>query len=162
MMDHSEEYQCLYHESAWRALAARPWLFCTAIWVLFDFASAQRAEGQSFGINDKGLVSRDRNVKKDAFYFYKAQWSKEPFVYIASRRFVARTEAVTQVKVYSNQPSVELLHNGQSLGTRIVDQGIATWDEVQLIPWANRFVAKATDVVDNVDWILNVYYNPWV
>lgn len=160
-MDHSEEYQCLYHEASWRALRERPWLACTSVWVLFDFASAERAEGERLGINDKGLVTRDRKLKKDAFFFYKAQWSREPFVYITSRRFVARTRAKTEVKVYSNLPFVELLHNGRSLGRRAVEAGVALWREVELTPWANEMVASAGDVKDSVVWILNVFHNPW-
>lgn len=162
MMDHSEEYQCLYHEAAWEALRTRPWLFCTAIWDMFDFASAGRAEGESLGINDKGLVTRDRKLNKDAFYFYKAQWSREPFVYIASRRFVARTLAQTTVKIYSNQAVVELQHNGKSLGTQPVKNGTAVFPEVTLTPWANRMVARSGTLEDVAVWILNVYYNPWV
>jgi beta-galactosidase len=160
-MDHSEEFQCLYHEASWRALSERPWLVCTSIWVLFDFASAGRAEGESLGINDKGLVTRDRKLKKDAFYFYKAQWSREPFVHITSRRFVARRRAKTQVKVYSNLSWVELSHNGRSLGARPVEAGVALWPEVELTPWSNEIVASAGEVKDSVVWILNVFYNPW-
>jgi beta-galactosidase len=129
--------------------------------VLFDFASAGRAEGESLGINDKGLVTRDRKLKKDAFYFYKAQWSREPFVYITSRRFVARTQKRTAVKVYSNLPSVELSHNGRSLGARPVEAGVAIWPEVELTPWSNELSATAGDARDSVMWILNVFYNPW-
>ena len=61
-----------------------------------------RREGAVEGINDKGLVTRDRKTKKDAFYFYQANWSDEPVLYITSRRFTERTNAVTDVKIYSN------------------------------------------------------------
>ncbi len=69
---------------------------------MFDFASAHRREGDTPGRNDKGLVTYDRKVRKDAFYFYKANWSDEPVVYITDRRFTERTEAATDVKIYSN------------------------------------------------------------
>lgn len=72
------------------------------IWVFADFQSAIRNEGGKPGINDKGLVTYDRKIKKDAFYFYKANWSTEPMIYITSRRFTKRPEASVQVKVYSN------------------------------------------------------------
>ncbi|MEU9330975.1 hypothetical protein AB0D91_45875 [Streptomyces canus] len=39
---------------------------------MFDFASDGRNEGSQPGINDKGLVTRDRQIRKDAFYWYKA------------------------------------------------------------------------------------------
>ena len=40
------------------------------------------------GINDKGMVTEDRKTRKDAFYFYKANWNPEPMVYLTSRRAV--------------------------------------------------------------------------
>ena len=48
--------------------------------ICFDFGAAHRTEGDRPGINDKGLVTHDRKVKKDAFYFYKANWNPEPMV----------------------------------------------------------------------------------
>jgi len=39
-------------------------------------------------------------------------------VYITSRRFTERTNAVTDVKIYSNAKEVELLVNGSSQGKR--------------------------------------------
>ena len=44
---------------------------------MFDFGAAHRTEGDRPGVNDKGLVTFDRKVRKDAFYFYKANWNKE-------------------------------------------------------------------------------------
>ncbi|MFR6372600.1 MAG: hypothetical protein ACLUOB_01915 [Subdoligranulum sp.] len=35
-----------------------------------------RDEGGKNGENQKGLVTFDRKIKKDAFYLYKAYWSK--------------------------------------------------------------------------------------
>ena len=42
-------------------------------------------EGDRSGINDKGLVTHDRKIKKDAYYFYRANWNPEPMIYIAGR-----------------------------------------------------------------------------
>jgi beta-galactosidase len=163
VMDHSEEYQCLFHEAYWSIMAKRPWLWCKAVWVAFDFASDGRAEGEQLGINDKGLVTRDRKILKDSFFYYKAQWNPEPMVYLTARRWTARTEEKTQVKVYTNCPSVELLQNGVSLGKRKAIGGVAVWDKVELEPGANRMeVSGKKDgrkVTDQCTWILNVY--PW-
>ncbi|MDE7251201.1 MAG: glycoside hydrolase family 2 protein, partial [Lachnospiraceae bacterium] len=68
------------------------------------------------GENQKGLVTIDRKLKKDAFYLYKAYWSGEAFVHLCGRRYVDRAEEVTQVKVYSNQPSVALYVDGKLVG----------------------------------------------
>src|SRR5690625_7717608 len=86
----------------------RPWLWATHVWNLADFGSAGRDEGGVAGRNQKGLVSFDRSLKKDAFYVYKAAWSAQPFVHIAGRRRADRAEEITEVVVYSNQPEVTL------------------------------------------------------
>ena len=107
-MDYTEEYQALVHESAWAAIAQRPWLAGSWVWNMFDFAASHRDEGGVKGRNNKGLVTYDRRVRKDAFWFYKACWSDEPFVYITGKRFTRRTGETAEIKVYSNQPRVTL------------------------------------------------------
>ena len=106
---HPEEYQSTLHEVAWPQLKAAPYIWGTFVWVMFDFTSYWRNEGGMKGLNDKGLVTADRKTKKDAFYYYKANWSEESTLYITSRRHTARTNAVTEVKIYSNAKEVELL-----------------------------------------------------
>ncbi len=110
--DYTEEYQCRYHEFMLKCFERHPNLWIVSVWTMFDFASDARNEGGEPGINHKGLVSFDRQVKKDSFYLYKAYWSTEPFVHICGRRYVNRAERVTTVKVYSNLPHVELYANG--------------------------------------------------
>jgi beta-galactosidase len=150
---HPEQYQALYHEAAWRQIEAAPWLWATFVWTGFDFASSGRNEGDGPGVNDKGLVSMDRQVRKDAYYWYQANWSKTPMVYITSRRAVRRTAADAEVKVYSNQPGVRLRVNGVDLGERPVEGRIARWP-VRLAPGANRIEVQAGPSVDSVDWTL--------
>ncbi|HEY6951797.1 MAG TPA: glycoside hydrolase family 2 TIM barrel-domain containing protein, partial [Bacteroidota bacterium] len=99
---HPEEWQALVHEAAWGAMKSRPFVWGTFVWNMFDFVVHSRHEGGIPGRNDKGLVTYDRKTKKDAFYFYKANWSDEPTLYFTSRRFTIRTNHVTDVKVYSN------------------------------------------------------------
>src|ERR1017187_1929043 len=79
---HPEEYQNLFHESYWQQMKARPFLWGKFIWNMFDFASDGRNEGDTPGRNDKGLVTYDRQVRKDAFYWYKANSTTNPMVYI--------------------------------------------------------------------------------
>ncbi len=114
--DYTEEYQALYHETMIRQIQERPYLWATHVWNMFDFGADQRGEGGGKGQNCKGLVTIDRKYKKDAFYAYKAWLSKEPFVHIGGKRYVDRHEEETLVKVYSNQPAVELFVNGKSVG----------------------------------------------
>lgn len=110
--DYSEQYQCVYHEHMLKMFSERPYLWSTFVWNMFDFAADAREEAGDPGVNHKGVVSFDRKVKKDAYFLYKAYWSKETFVHICGRRYIDRTEEVTEVKVYSNSDRVSLLVDG--------------------------------------------------
>ncbi len=117
--DYTESYQCVYHEHMLEMIEKRPWLWATHIWNIFDFAADGRDEGGKHGENQKGLVTIDRQTKKDAFYLYKAYWNKtDPFVHIAGGRYVDRTENVTEIKVYSNQNTVTLSVDGRPYETQ--------------------------------------------
>ena len=141
---HPEEWQAEVHETAWAALKQRPFVWGTFVWCMFDFAVSSRHEGSQPGLNDKGLVTRDRKIKKDAFYFYKANWSDEPVLYLTDRRFTERTNAVTDVKIYSNAAKVELLLNGVSQGERSDGtNGVFFWHNLTLQPGENKVEARA-------------------
>ena len=124
---HPEEYQNLFHETYWQAMQARPFLWCKFVWNMFDFAVAGRNEGDTPGRNDKGLVTYDRQVRKDAFYYYKANWSTNPMVYITGHTFTNRLTNTITAKVYANCGSVELFLNGASQGATTSTNRIFTW-----------------------------------
>lgn len=145
--DYSEEYQSLLHEAAWRAIDARPWLWCTFVWNMFDFASDRRDEAGVAGRNMKGLVSYDRTTTKDAFHWYRANWSASPVVHICSKRFVHRTEPEITVKVYSNLPDVRLDVDGEDAGPPDVDGRIFRW-RVRVTAAGTSVAASAGDVTD--------------
>jgi beta-galactosidase len=159
---HSEEYQALFHEGAWKAMQTRRFLWGKFVWQLFDSAADGRdetAKGADVrAINDKGLVAFDHSTRKDAFYWYKANWSTAPFVYITSRRFTQRTAAATAIKVYSTLPSVEAKLNGVSLGSKTSTDHIFIWDKVTLATGTNHVevtaASGATKYSDTVDWSL--------
>ncbi len=117
--DYTEEYQALYHEHMLDMIDARPYLWATHVWNLFDFAADGRDEGGKHGENQKGLVTIDRSLRKDAFYLYKAAWNKtEPFVHLCGKRYENRCEEETEIKIYSNQPEVTLYVDGTPVGTQ--------------------------------------------
>ena len=120
--DYTETYQCVYHEHMAKMIAERPWLWATHVWNMFDFAADGRDEGGKNGENQKGLVTFDRKIKKDAFYLYKAYWSKEAIVHTCGSRYVDRAEDVTEVKVYSNLPEVALYVDGRLQETKQGDK----------------------------------------
>jgi hypothetical protein len=143
---HPEEYQTRFHESHWRQVEERPYLWSYAAFNMFDFAVDDRDEGDTAGRNDKGLVTYDRQVRKDSFYFYKANWSDEPTVYITSRRWDERSSRdIDEIKVFSNADSVEVRVNGRSLGAMAPDEvARMRWRNVRLDPGANVIEAIAT------------------
>lgn len=116
--DYTEAYQAEYHEHMLAMWAKRPYIWAMHVWNMFDFAADGRDEGGKHGINQKGLVTFDREIKKDAFYIYKAYLAKAPFVHLCGSRYVDRPEPVTCIKVYSNLPQVTLLVDGQALATK--------------------------------------------
>ena len=156
---HPEEYQAYVHEGDWAAMKDDPRIWGTFIWNMFDFACRGRKEGNVPSLNDKGLITHDRKVKKDAFYFYKANWNPEPMVYLTSRRATTRKEPITEIKAYSNCPEVELFVNGVPVGKSKPDSfKIWRWEKVQLSPGKNsiRVVAQSgkTILEDSCEWQL--------
>jgi beta-galactosidase len=156
---HPEEGQTYIHEGNWSAFAQRPYMWAKYIWVFADFQSSIRNEGGKPGINDKGLVTYDRKIKKDAFYFYKASWSTEPMIYITSRRFTERPEANVQVKVYSNLRENTLYVNGKKIGKQKSDSlHRVVWQNVTLSKGENRIrvegKSKAGVIEDTCVWYL--------
>jgi len=140
--DYSEAYQAEYHEHMAEILMKRPYLWSTHVWNMFDFGCAARNEGGTAGRNNKGLVTMDRKVKKEAFYVYKAYWSRDPFVYLCGRRYALRTGETTTVKVYSNLPRVTLYVNGRPFATKYGDK-IFLFENVPLSDGFTYLTAEA-------------------
>ncbi len=130
--DYTEEYHALFHETVWKIFSERPYLWGTYLWNMFDFGANIRDEGGVKGRNNKGLITYDRKIKKDAFYLYKANWSDEKFVHITSKRFIDRVDDEIKVKVYSNCPEVTLYANGTEVGTKTSDDHIFIFENVAL------------------------------
>lgn len=157
---HPEEWQSYAHEHIWKDIADRRYIWGSFLWQMFESCTWSRREGDRDGINDKGLMTYDRQGKKDAYFFYKANWNPRPMVYITSRRHIRRGEAITPVRVYSNCPSVELKVNGKSLGTRKPNEiRIAEWQGVMLTPGINTIEISAGGsgnkvVTDSCTWEL--------
>ncbi len=156
---HPEEWQAFVHEHDWTQARNDPHIWGTFIWAMFDFASNTRNEGGNPGVNDKGMVTEDRKIKKDAFYFYKVNWNPEPMVYLADRRATPRTEAQTEVKAYTNGEQAELTVNGKSVGMAKPDEvKICRWPGVTLQPGVNRMEvvahADGKEIRDGCEWTL--------
>ncbi|AXB78727.1 glycoside hydrolase family 2 protein [Novosphingobium sp. P6W] len=149
---HPEQYQTDFHIKHWREMKKRPFLWSTFVWVGIDFPSFKRNEGDRPAINDKGLVSEDRKVRKDAWYWYQANWSDRPMLHIASSRDTNKRTARVTVQVFTNQPEIELRLNGAPWVKVPVDDHIAAWP-IDLAAGANRVEARAgSALADAVDW----------
>ena len=143
---HPEETQVKLMTQNYREIVAESRLWGTFVWAMFDFAADARREGGKNGINDKGLVTRDRATKKDAFYLFKANWSQEPVLHVCSQRAKTTTNATCTVVGFSNVGPVALSVNGTVVGTKMPDEvKVVRWENVALTPGEHRIVLKAVD-----------------
>ncbi len=113
---HSEEYQNQLYEQTWSQLASRSFLWEKTQFLLFDTANDGNTTGNSPGVSDYGLINQDRSIKKDTYFYLKANWSADPVLYLTSRRWTNRTAAVTDIKVYANVEVPQLYVNGVLVG----------------------------------------------
>lgn len=142
---HPENWQTYYHMENWKIINERPFVWGSFVWNMFDFGAAHRHEGDRIGINDKGLVTFDRKVKKDAFYFYKANWNPEPMLYIVGKRNRNRVSLVQDIMAFTNANEVELLINGKVIGKAFPDQyATVMWKGVKLDAGENKIQVRAT------------------
>ena len=156
---HPENWQTEYHIQNWKIISERPYVWGSFVWNMFDFGAAHRTEWDRPGINDKGLVTHDRKVKKDAFYFYKANWNPEPMVYIAGHRSVNRVKPVTEVQIFSNCAEVTLKVNGQIIKKMQPDGvKVCIFKDIRLKKGENNIEVSAKNgkrvITDACCWIL--------
>lgn len=144
---HSENWQTYYHIENWKTISSRPYVWGSFVWNMFDFGAAHRTEGDRPGINDKGLVTFDRKVRKDAFYFYKANWNREePMLYLTGKRNTVRTQRLQTITAFTNLSGAELFVNGKSYGKAIPDSyAILEWKNVELEPGENEIKVVSTN-----------------
>lgn len=150
---HYEEYQAKVHEDNWADMAVRPQVWCKFVWQYADNPSSIRNEGDEKGMNDKGIVTYDRQTPKDTYYFYQANWSDRPMLYISARRYTQRTDAITDIKVYTNQPTVTLILNGKKIGRAKRDSlGRAMFKNVRLEEGNNAIEVTSGKLKDKCHW----------
>ncbi len=145
---HPESYQALFHEQYVDMIDKTPYFWGTFINSMFDYVRP-RYNASDKAESDMGLVTFDRHTPKDAYYVYKALWSKEPFLHIAGRRNDKTSGTKRQIKVYTNAPDAELFVNGKSAGKRTANRGRAAWD-ITLTPGLNKISAKSGNLVDEI------------
>jgi len=118
---HPEEMQTAIHRIEYDCIKKHGRMWGTFIWAMFDFASDNRCEGDHKGVNDKGLVTRNRGTKKDVFHFYQTNWTKDPQLYLCSKRMLETDAEKVDVMGFSNVGDVTLFVNGKKVGTMTPD-----------------------------------------
>lgn len=143
--DYTEEYQLLFSDNALRAFEERGFVLGGYVWNLFDFGSSNRDEGGKKGKNQKGLVTIDRKIKKDAFYLYKAYWSQESFVKLAGSRFVNRHKKLNDIVVLSNVTKLSLYVNGNLVEEAERKLPMTKFENIELKLGSNIILVKGYD-----------------
>jgi beta-galactosidase len=104
------------HEEAWLAVKNRPFLSGMYVWTGFDYMGEpspyeKQAVSSYFGIFDLC------GFPKDAYYFYKSQWTKEPMVHLLPH-WNWKEGQLIDVVAYTNCDEVRLFLNHQPLETK--------------------------------------------
>jgi beta-galactosidase len=153
---HPEEWQTEFHINHIKMITERDYLWGSYVWNMFDFGSYARNEGDRPGINDKGLVTHDRQTRKDAFFLYKANWNREePVLHLCSKRYTGlRESAITDIIVFTNQPDVQLYINGTKTGKKMKPDQYATvkWKGIQLQKGDNTIEIRSGKLTDSCIW----------
>jgi beta-galactosidase len=151
-----EEWQTTVLEADYAAIKARPAVWGSFVFLAFDSGGILTDYNVFEGANTKGLVTQDRKVRKDAYFFYQANWTTKPMLYLTERRFTSRKEADVPVKVYSNAAEVTLKINGKDYGAQKPnDLHVFLWKKVTLDPGANHVEVSTPDGLhDEATWTL--------
>lgn len=154
-----ETFQTKTHEYQWGVISRHPYILASYLWNMFDFAVPQWKRGGVDARNMKGLITFDRKIRKDAFYWYKANWSKEPVLYLTQRRNTERERRETSVTVYSNLGTPRVFLNGRELDG--VRKGYTDvhyiFDQVTLAEGRN--VLRAVIVSDGKEYTDEIVWN---
>lgn len=153
-----ETFQTKTHEYQWSIIAKHPYITASYLWNMFDFAVPTSKRGSVDARNMKGMMTFDRKIKKDSYFWYKANWSKEPVLYMTQRRNVLRERKETSVTVYSNIGTPKVYLNDRELSG--IRKGYTDvhyiFDKVSLNDGKNVLRAVVTwqgrEYVDEMEW----------
>lgn len=159
LFDFTEEYQVEFNRSYVEAGMQRPWMVGFSIWNFIDFQRDGREDVKPH-INKKGMVTTDRQPK-DVFYYYKSQWSPEPFLNIAGKHWPKRIAVTANdtlhipLTVFSNQNHLALFKNGKPVATQVSENGVFEW-MVEVREGNNLFECRTVE--DSLADVLNIEY----
>ena len=135
----SEARQTQLHEEYAAAICDNRMFWGVWINSLADYASVRRTDK----VMNTGLVTADRNTRKDAFYLYKSLWnSAEPTLYISSRRVTERSSAPQRITVYSSAGEPSLTVGDESVAMEEVSR--CRYRSVEFTPRPGRHTIFVT------------------
>jgi beta-galactosidase len=116
----SETYACDLFDWYLKTLEELPWLTGALQWVFKDFTTPLRVENPIPRVNQKGLLTRDMQLK-EAYFVFQSYWGASPMLRIYGHDWPVRWGRPDQermVRVYSNCAEVELFLNSKSVGVK--------------------------------------------
>ena len=143
-----EEYAAYVHERNYEVLASRPFVWGTYVWAMFDFGSGIRNEGDLRGVNTKGLVTFDRQTRKDPVLLLQGELERRAghahrrSALHRSRVRHDRREGLQQCRL-----GAALVVNGAPFGTKSAAQcplRTCVFERVVLQPGKNVVAARGT------------------
>jgi beta-galactosidase len=115
-------------EDTWRDCATRDFMAGVFLWTGFDY------RGETYPFSWPSVVTRYGLLDlcghpKDAFFYYKSQWSPKPVLHLFPHwNWEGREGETIDVCCYTNHQAVELFLNGESQGKQSIEAyGKGTW-----------------------------------
>jgi len=107
-------------EGWWRFVAANPWVSGGFVWTGFDYRGEPSPNGWPNVSSQYGVIDMC-GFPKDTYYYYQAWWTEKPTLHLFPHwNWPGYEGKEIAVWVYSNLDKVELLVNGESLGSKDV------------------------------------------
>lgn len=155
---HPMENQTAVHHNALKDIQSRDFVWGSFVWNMFDFGSSLRREGEVNNLNDKGLVSHDRKTKKDAYFFYRANWNTtSPTTHLCSKGYTDRKEQLTDIVGFVSDKTATLYINGKKVGTQKADEvHTVIWKDVRLNAGSNTVELRSAHGSDKATWNVNL------
>ena len=116
-------------EGWWKFCDAQPWLAGGFVWTGFDYRGEPSPNGWPNVSSQYGVIDTC-GFPKDTFYYYQSWWTAKPVLHVFPHwNWPGMEGKEIAVWVDSNMDKVELLVNGQSLGTKEVEKNShVAWD----------------------------------
>ncbi|MDD1749315.1 MAG: DUF4982 domain-containing protein, partial [Methanothrix sp.] len=105
----------IHVEQLWKFVRTYDYVSGDFMWTGIDYLGESHwpAKNASFGVLDTC------GYPKDGYYFYQSQWTEAPMVHIFPHwNWAGKEGVVIPVLCYTNCDTVELFHNGKSLGVQ--------------------------------------------